>query len=134
MLIFKGCYCAPNGFDYQLFHADGTPTTRDYHGRGVIVQRGEDSFVVLGNPVTDCHLPEYRIAAEPTQNSVDYVEGYRHALRQKRAKAGATWSERFMDGWRQGWQDRGNDTVRDELRGSIITLGLGVDFERRWAS
>jgi len=82
---------------------DGSAVSRDvYRGPGE-VQGGTLFIGDASNPGAMLH--EYRLGPI-TQSSRDYRAGWLHGMAQQRARAGATWGERFRDGWADAWREK----------------------------
>lgn len=86
---------------YPLTCVDGSPASGSYRGEA---HYADGNRLLLGSLTG--YLSEYRIAAEPTRESVEHADGYLHAYRQKRRVAPRTRSADWLDGWRTAWAER----------------------------
>jgi hypothetical protein len=104
------------GYEYQVRDEGGAALRADYHGKGVDFG---DRIIVGDADRIEAVLVEYAVDAEPTVESVEYVAGYEHAIRQLRATFPAKRSEAFCDGWRAARSELAKETAEqrtDRLR------------------
>lgn len=92
---------------YQVYTLDGDPVTESYRGRGVVVDREGERYLMLGDPYTSPRLDEYRLADEPTTLTGDeprereeFREGFAAGTAPSRKRRRPNASHR----WRQGWE------------------------------
>lgn len=89
----------------QVFEPDGRKATFSYDGPGEIQHAGSGKVVTIGRPESPS-LKDYPIAAQPTAESDDYDRGYRAGWKMKRAPRSLKGSVAYLDGVREGWQNR----------------------------
>ena len=106
--------------EYQLFDADGAPTTGSYRGQGAL----SEGTLVLGDPYTQSWLEEYKVARDPTTESWHYYQGFRQAIEDKREaqqdgkphKVYYANSARWWEGYRDGWREKRQNTKKSKRK------------------
>lgn len=106
VLIFAGKLSADPQSDchlcWQLYDAlTGEPATGTYAGQAWVADG-------VCNVAIGTRLYEYRVAVDPTPESVAYNAGWHHALGQRRRVWPGKRAEvvSFKDGWFDAWKER----------------------------
>lgn len=89
----------------QVFEPNGRKATFSYEGPGEIQHASSGKVVTIGRPESPS-LKDYPIAAQPTAESDDYDRGYRAGWKLKRSPRSLKGSVAYLDGVREGWQNR----------------------------
>lgn len=133
MLIMNGCLLRSCGEMYGVFlpalayqvRFNGAPVgAYDYRGPGT----DNGTKIVIGDPLRTTTLFEYDVDAEPTQESVEYLNGFEYALKQLRPTPPQNVSTRFYEGWHAGYIE----TLR-ETSAQRAERKRQVRSEREWA-
>lgn len=93
------------GLDFQLFDEQGAPVTSDFRGE-VAWSESNETWITPNIGAYDVNVHMYRVSKYPTPESVEYLNGWRHAMKLKRKVWPKDKSPDFMDGFRSAWQER----------------------------
>ena len=133
MLIMRGNLLRSCGEKYGIrlpaldyvVRFNGAPVGEyDYRGPGT----DNGTAIVIGDPMRTTTLFEYSVDAEPTPESVEYLNGFEYALGQLRSTPPQNVSTRFYEGWHAGYIEvlRETPEQRAERKRQIRS-------EREWA-
>lgn len=82
-MMFDDCV-VEEALEFQLYEESGGPAHGTYRGPGLIVDRGSEKFLIIGDAVRQANLPEYKIDKKPTRESDkrfnDVVDGVKAAI------------------------------------------------------
>ena len=108
--IYKGELDVPGfdgepGLSYKLAPLDDAPFVREFRGDGN--REGNQLTIWKGDIRTTVAIGSYLVSDTPTPESLDYYNGYQHGKKQKIMRWPASKPERFVEGWREAWKERG---------------------------
>lgn len=95
------------GLDYQLFDDHGNAVNSEFTGE-VAWSTGDDGFTYITPNIRahEVNVFMYRLDRYPTPESVEYRNGWIHAMKMKRKTWPKNKSQLFTDGFRDAWQER----------------------------